>query len=165
MEQRISIKDLEPKAYQAMFGLGKYLSASALNAGLRHLINIRASQINGCAYCIELHAGEALQHGENQKRIFALSAWWESPLFTKEEKAVLAMTHEITLIAEDGLTEESYLEAKKYYSDNQIAQLIMQIVTINMWNRIAVSTHMLHQQQELATSNQETASSFQVESK
>ncbi len=145
MEKRISIKDLEPDAYKAMYGLEKYLSSAGLNTKLQELIKIRASQINGCAYCIEIHVTAALENGESQRRIFALSAWWESPLFDEKEKTVLKMTDEITLISANGLSSATYKKAKEYFSDNEIAQLIMQIGTINIWNRIAVSTHMVHE--------------------
>ena len=143
MEKRINIQKLEPKAYKAMFALEKYLSGSEVSKKILDLIKIRASQINGCAYCLDMHASEALDRGEAQKRIFALSAWRESPLFSAEEKVVLQMTEEISLIAVDGLSSLTYKSAKKYFTDNEIAQLIMQIGTINMWNRIAVSTHLV----------------------
>ncbi len=145
MKQRISIKDLEPEAYKAMAGLEKYLSSTKLDKAIKELIKIRASQINGCAYCIEIHTAEALKNGETHKRLFALSAWWESPLFTEREKAVLAITEEVSLIAHEGLTEDTFQAAKKFFTDNEIAQIIMQIGTINFWNRIAVSTHMFHE--------------------
>lgn len=144
MSKRIVIQEVEPKAYKAMFDLEKYLSTSNLDILLIELIKIRASQINGCAYCIEIHTKDALENGETQRRIFALSAWWESPLFTEKEKVVLKMTEEITLITKKGLSEKTYLEAEKFFNENEIAQIIMQIGTINLWNRIAVSTHLMH---------------------
>lgn len=145
MEKRITIQELEPEAYQAMFGLEKYLNDSSLDKTIKELIKIRASQINGCAYCIEIHTKEALEKGVEPRRIFALSAWKESPLFTKKEKSALQMTDEISLIAKSGLASETYNNAKGHFSDNEIAQVIMQIGTINMWNRIAVSTHLVHE--------------------
>ena len=145
MDNRINIQNTEPEAYKAMFGLEKYLSTTSVNTILKELIKIRASQINGCAYCIDMHTEEALKNGETQRRIFAISAWWESPLFDEVEKIVLKMTEEITLIAKNGLSSETYEKAKKHFSENEIAQIIMQIVTINAWNRIAVSTHMFHE--------------------
>lgn len=145
MEQRISIKDLEPNAYKAMFGLEKYLNSTDIDKTLGELIKIRASQINGCAYCIELHTEDALKNGESHRRIFALSAWWESPLFSEKEKIVLQITEEVSLISNRGLTNETYNNAKNHFNDNEIAQVIMQIGTINLWNRIAVSTHMFHE--------------------
>lgn len=146
MEERIQIQELEPEAYKAMQGLETYLNAVQLSPGLRELIKIRASQINGCAYCIELHTKDALKIGENQRRIFALSAWWESPLFNVGERAVLKMTEEVTLIADKGLSKETYEQAKAYFSDHEIAQMIMQIGIINLWNRMAVATHKYHKE-------------------
>ena len=145
MSERINIQKLEPKAYEAMFGLEKYLSTSKLSKTLLELIKIRASQINGCAYCIDMHTQEAMKHGENARRIFAVSAWWESPLFDEKEQVVLKMTEEVTLISEKGLTTETYDLAKTIFDDNEIAQIIMQIGVINTWNRIAVSTRMIHE--------------------
>lgn len=142
MEKRINIHDLEPEAYKAMFGLEKFLNTTQIPLKLRSLIKIRASQINGCAYCIELHAKEALKLGESQHRIFTLSAWKESSLFSPSERVVLKMTEEITLIGKEGLTDNTYQKAKAEFSDREIAQLIMEIGVINMWNRLAVSTNM-----------------------
>jgi AhpD family alkylhydroperoxidase len=144
MKQRISIKDLEPESYKALLGLEKYLATTDINKHLKELIKIRASQINGCAYCIQTHTTDARKYGEAEQRIYALSAWWESPLFTEEEKAALAITDEVTKISEKGLSEITFQNAKKFYSDNLIAQIIMLINTINVWNRIAVTTHMFH---------------------
>ena len=144
MTTRIDISDLEPGAYQAMFGLEKYLSKTKLDASLKELIKIRASQINGCAYCIQMHTEQARKQGETEQRIYALAAWEESPLFSKLERAALALTDEITFIADSGLCEETYREANELLGDEQTAQCIMQIVTINAWNRMAVSTRMQH---------------------
>lgn len=145
MKPRINIGQLEPKAYEAMMVMEKYLGESAIEIGLSELIRFRASQINGCAYCIEMHSQEALKKGETQNRLYALSAWRESPLFTEKEKSALAMTDEITEISKDGLSDETFEKVKKYFSENEIAQLIMLIGSINTWNRIAVSTHMFYE--------------------
>jgi AhpD family alkylhydroperoxidase len=144
MKQRIKINQLEPNAYKAMLGLEKYLNSIDFDLTSRNLVKIRSSQINGCAYCIEMHTAEALKSGERQNRLFALSAWWESPLFTEKEKSVLAVTDEVTLIAKKGLTEDTYQAARKFFTENEVAQMIIQIGTINLWNRIAISTHMIH---------------------
>lgn len=144
MIQRLNISELEPEAYTALIGLEKYLATSQIDLKLRELIRIRASQINGCAYCIQIHTKDARKIEETEQRIYALSAWKESPLFSEEEKAVFAMVDEITKISENGLTTASFENAKKYYSDKIIAQIIMLIGTINIWNRIAVSTQMFH---------------------
>ena len=137
---RISIKDLEPDAYKAMLGLEQYIRNSPISPMLLEMIKIRASQINGCAYCIDMHTREALEIGETQRRIFALSAWKESPLFTQEERIVLQLTEEVTLISKDGVSDDTYNKAINTYGENGLAQLIMQVITINSWNRIAVST-------------------------
>ena len=145
MDPRISISDLEPLAIEAMRGLGKYLGAAKLNVSLCGLIKIRASQINGCAYCIQLHSEEARTQGETEQRIYALSAWKESPLFTSEERAILALTEEVTMISDHGLSKEVYDRSLQLFGDHGLAQYIVQIITVNAWNRIALSTRMRHE--------------------
>src|ERR1035437_250109 len=144
MTKRIAIKEIEPNAYKAMLEMEHYTSNSKLPQQLRELIKIRASQINNCAYCIDMHTEEALKIGETQRRIFAISAWKESPLFTEEERAVLQLTEEITLIAKDGVRDETYKKVLGFYDENDLAQIIMQVIVINSWNRIAVSTKMIY---------------------
>ncbi|EKF54815.1 alkylhydroperoxidase [Galbibacter marinus] len=142
MEKRISIHNLEPKAYKALIGLEEYLSNTDISLTLKQLIKIRSSQINNCAFCINMHTKEALANGETQRRIFLLSAWREAlDFYTDQEKVVIEMTEEITLIHQHGLRSETYQKALKVFNENQIAQIIMAIITINTWNRIAVSTH------------------------
>lgn len=145
MENRINISQAEPKAYQAMFGLEKYLGGADLSPALKELIKVRASQLNSCAYCIEMHTAEAKKQGETEQRLYALSAWSESPLFSDQERAVLALTEEVTFIAEGGLATETYEAALAALGENQLAQAIMQIATINAWNRMAVATKMRHE--------------------
>ena len=143
MEKRININAVEPQAYKAMFGLEGYLAKSEISKSLKGLIKIRASQINNCAYCIDMHTRDAVENGESTQRIFLVSAWREATkFFTEEEQTVLSMTEEITLLHQKGLSEETYQKAVKIFTENQIAQIIMEIVTINAWNRIAVSTHL-----------------------
>ena len=100
-----------------MFALEKYLSSSSISVTLKELIKIRSSQINGCAYCIDMHTTEALKNGETNRRIFAISAWWESPLFDDIEKVILKMTEEITLIANHGLSDETFEKAKNHFDE------------------------------------------------
>jgi AhpD family alkylhydroperoxidase len=140
MNKRINIQEIEPNSYKAMFALEGYLSATTLTKTHKELIKIRASQINGCAFCLDMHTKDALKNGETNQRIFLLSAWRESDLFTEEEKVILAITEEITLIQHEGLTEETYQKAEQTFNQNYIAQIIMAVVTINAWNRIAIST-------------------------
>lgn len=142
MEKRINIQQTEPEAYKAMFALEKYLAGSQLPKEYKELIKIRASQINGCAFCIDMHTKDALKAGETTQRIFLLNAWKETDLFTEEEQLILQMTEEVTLISQHGLSEETYRKAEKTFGKNYTAQLIMMIVTINAWNRIAISTQM-----------------------
>mgnify|MGYP003583099093 CR=1 FL=1 len=141
MEKRVNIQLAEPAAFKAMFALEGYLTTISISKTLKELIKLKASYINGCAYCINMHTKDALKYGETPQRLFLLNAWRETSLFNDEERAVLAMTEEITLISQKGLTEETYANAKKYFSDNEIAQIIVAIATINAWNRIAVSTN------------------------
>ncbi|WP_367330673.1 carboxymuconolactone decarboxylase family protein [Sphingobacterium multivorum] len=140
MEKRIDIQQLEPDAFKAMFAMENYLQNSRLSKTHFYLIKIRASQINGCAFCINMHASDALKQGETAQRIFLLHAWKETGLFTEEEKTILAMTEEVTLISQNGLSEQTYRLAKQFFDENQIAKIIMAVVTINAWNRIVIST-------------------------
>lgn len=143
MKKRINISTIDPQAYKAMLGLETYLAGTDFPKTLKELIKIRASQINSCAYCIDMHTKDALKNGETNQRIFLLSAWKEAKyLFTEEEQTVLIMTEEITLIHKNGLSDETYQKATEFFTEEQIAQIIMAIVTINAWNRIAVSTHL-----------------------
>ncbi len=142
MEKRISIKNVAPDAYKAMMALENYIGTTKINPLYRELVKIRASQINGCAYCIDMHTKDARDLGESERKIYALSAWRESPLFSNEERVLLAATEEITNISVKGLSEETYNNLTKYFDDQTISDLIMINVTINSWNRIAVSTHL-----------------------
>lgn len=142
MEKRFNLQEVQPEAYKAMFALEKYLSATQLPKNYKELIKIRASQINGCAFCIDMHTKDALKGGESAQRIFLLNAWRESGLFTEEERLVLTMTEEVTLIHQQGLSAETYSKAVKMFGTEYAAQLLMMIITINAWNRIAISTHL-----------------------
>jgi AhpD family alkylhydroperoxidase len=141
--QRIDLKTVEPAAYKVMFELEKYLATSRLSKTLLELIKIRASQINGCAFCIDMHTKDARHYGETEQRIYALNAWRESPFFTPEERAVLAFTEAVTLITKNHVPDDVYEEVSRYFDTNQIAQILMAIVAINGWNRIAIATQMI----------------------
>lgn len=138
MERR-SVMEIEPKAYEAMRHLEKYIRATSLDPKLKELIKVRASQLNGCAYCIDMHTEEALELGESNRRLFAVAAWHESPLFSDEERIALQLTEEVTMIGEAGVSDETYEAALEMFGESETAQIIMQAVIINMWNRIAVS--------------------------
>lgn len=140
MENRVNINQAEPQAYKAMYALEGYLATTQLTKSHKELVKIRASQINGCAYCIDMHTKDALKNGETNQRIFLLNAWRETALFTAEEKALLAITEEVTLIHKGGLSDETYKKAEAVFDERYIAQIIMAVATINAWNRIAIST-------------------------
>lgn len=143
MDKRININTTEPHAYKAMFALEGYLAQAEISKTLKELIKIRASQINNCAYCLAMHTKDALKYGETAERLFIVSAWHEAEShFTEEEKVALKMTEEITQISQHGLSDEIYQKALKVFSEKQIAEIIMAIVTINAWNRIAISTQL-----------------------
>lgn len=142
MENRVNIEATQPKAYKAMYALEGYLATTALTNTQKDLIKIRASQINKCAFCINMHTEDAIKHGETLQRIFLLSAWNETNLFTEQEKALLAITEEVTLIADHGVSDETYKKAAQFFDETFIAQIIMAVATINAWNRIAISTNM-----------------------
>ena len=142
MEKRVNIASTQPQAYKAMYGLENYLSSTKLTKIHRELIKIRASQINGCAYCIDMHTKDAIKAGESIQRIFLLNAWRETSLFTEEERIILALTEAITLIHENGINDELYERATAGLGEEYLTQVIMAVATINTWNRIAISTHM-----------------------
>jgi AhpD family alkylhydroperoxidase len=142
MKKRIDIQEVEPRAYDAMLTLEKYLSSSQLKKNHKELIKIRASQMNGCAFCLDMHTKDALAGGETNQRIFLLNAWRETTLFTEEEKTILALTEEVTLISQGGVSDQVYFAAEEKFGKNYVAQLIMTIVAINGWNRIAIATRM-----------------------
>ena len=131
-----------PSCYKAMYDLSSTVSKSSLKPLQKELIKIRASQINGCGFCLQMHTADALNAGEKKERIFLLTAWKESDLFSKEEKAMLALVEEVTLIHNKGLSDATYREAQNFFSEETIAEIIMATVVINAWNRIAISTNL-----------------------
>ncbi len=142
MKTRINVIEKLPQATKALYALSAYVESTPLTKTHKELLKIRASQINGCAFCIDMHTKDALKYGETQQRIFLLNAWKETTLFTDEEKAVLAIAEEVTLISRRGLTDATYTLAKSFFTDEYIAQLIVAAVTINAWNRLAVSSQL-----------------------
>ncbi|MCK6257841.1 carboxymuconolactone decarboxylase family protein [Fictibacillus sp. KIGAM418] len=143
METRFLMGKVNPGGYEAMLNLEKYVISTSLDKKLKELIKIRASQVNGCAYCIDMHTKDARKMGETEQRIYALNGWRETPFFSPEERAVLALTESITLVADSHVPDEVYREVAEHFEEKQIAEIIMQIVTINAWNRIGVSTRLM----------------------
>ncbi len=143
MNQRMELQKTEPAAYQAMLELEKYVNKSGLDKKIISLIKIRASQINRCAFCIDMHTKDARKNGETEQRIYALNAWRETPFFNPEENAVLNLTEAITLLSENDVSDEIYQEVSNYFTPNEVAKILMTIVTINAWNRIVITTKMV----------------------
>jgi AhpD family alkylhydroperoxidase len=143
MQLRLSMKSVNPEGYSAMVGLERYISGISLDAKLKELIKIRASQINGCAFCIDMHTKDARKFGESERRIYALNAWREAPFFTRVERSVLALTEATTLIADTHVPDDVYNQVREHFNERETAEIIMCIVTINAWNRIAISTRIM----------------------
>jgi len=138
---RVNIQQTEPEAYKAVYALEKYLSHSRLTPIHAELIKLRASQINGCAFCINMHVNDARKHGDTDKRLHLVAVWRETTLFTPEEQALLALTEEVTNISHH-VSDATYQAAAALFDEQYLAQAIMAIATINVWNRIAISTQM-----------------------
>ncbi|HEY4206765.1 MAG TPA: carboxymuconolactone decarboxylase family protein [Puia sp.] len=142
MEKRFKMKEVEPDAYKPLQVLANYVAAASLTPLQQEMIKIRASQINGCAYCVNKHSKDARALGETEQRIYLLSVWRESPQFNEEERLMLEMTEEITLLHQHGLSENVYQRAIGLLGEQKTAHVIMAIININAWNRIGVSLHM-----------------------
>ncbi len=141
MSKRINLYQSSPEAYKPMIELEKYIAHSGLDKKLYHLLKMRASQINGCHYCINMHSRDAMKLGETAQRLFLLDAWREcGDLYTDKERAVLALTEAMTLIAGKPVPDEVYNDAAKHLSEKELAAVIMGIVAINGWNRMAIAT-------------------------
>lgn len=141
MSNRISFQKEAPKGFQVMLSYNAYLNNSELDRSHRELIKIRASQINGCAYCLDMHTKDARRLGETEQRIYALNAWRDTPFFTKEERAILALTEEVTLITQ-GVSDATYQNALQMLGGPYVALVMMAAIEINAWNRIGIATSM-----------------------
>ena len=139
MNSRIDYYKIAPDAVKAMLNLEVYVNKSGLDKTLLELIKLRASQINGCAYCIDLHTTDAHKAGESERRLHAVVVWKESNFFTERERAALAWTEAVTLLSETHAPEEVYQDVLKYFNEKEVVDLTMAIITINSWNRLAVS--------------------------
>lgn len=137
--ERLNFKKLVPAAYRAMLALESYVHGSGLEHSLLELVKMRASQINGCAYCLDMHSKDARAAGETEQRLYLLNAWREAPFYTERERAALAWTEAVTLISETHVPDEVYQQAKAHFSEQELVNLTMAIVAINGWNRLEVS--------------------------
>jgi len=143
MIARMNIGEIEPLIYKAMAEADKQVNSFNLDPKLKELVKVRTSQINGCGYCINYHTNDARKLGEKEQRLYALSAWWETPFFTDEEQAALRLTEQVTNISISGVSDETFNKALKIFGEKKLSQLIFIIVTTNSWNRLAISTHMV----------------------
>ena len=136
---RIDYQRFSRGALQAMLALEQHLSTCGFDYTFMHLLKLRASQINGCAYCIDMHAIDARAAGETEQRLFALDAWRDTPFFDDRERAALAWVEAVTLVAQSHVPDSVYDEARRYFSEQEVVDLTYLAATINAWNRIAVS--------------------------
>lgn len=142
MTERLDIHDIDPTAHQAVLAMERYVRESGLDPQLYELVKIRASQLNGCAYCLDMHTRDARKAGEEQRRLDVLSAWREAQeLFTDRERAAFAFTEAVTRIGDDGVPDEVWNAVAEEFDQHGIVHLLMAVATINVWNRLAVATH------------------------
>ena len=139
MQQRIDYKQAAPGAFKAMLGLETYVRGSGLDHSLLELVKTRVSQINGCAYCLDMHSRDARRAGETEQRLHVLAAWREASLYTERERVALALAEAVTQLSTHEVTDEIYAEARKHFDEKACVDLILAIITINGWNRLAVT--------------------------
>lgn len=139
MEERIHLAKVSPGAYHAMLGLEKYLQECGLQENLIDLIKLRASQINGCAYCLDMHWKDLREMGESEQRLYSLDAWRETPFYSDRERAALAWTEAVTRVAETHVPDEVYEEVRAHFSEKELGDLTLAVAAINAWNRLAIS--------------------------
>lgn len=138
MAARLDLQELIPEGYDAVLGLEKYVKAN-VDHGLLELLKLRASMVNGCAYCVDMHSTDALAAGEHVRRLFAVSAWRESNLFDERERAVLELTDAVTRLGEHGVPEEVLSAVVTHLGERGAADVVLAIATINVWNRVAIA--------------------------
>ena len=137
-QNRRSLREIAPDAYRALSGVEAYIRGCGLESSLVELVKLRASQINGCAFCIDLHTRDARQHGETEQRLYLLNAWREAPFYTERERAALAWTEHLTRLSTDGAPDAAHDRLRGLFSDLESTNLTVQIGLINLWNRVAV---------------------------
>lgn len=139
MKTRFQLRQLSPGAYDAMLAMERYLHECGLGDALIHLVKLRASQLNGCAYCLDMHWKDLRALGEPEQRLYSLDAWRECPFYSDRERAALEWTEALTLVAEGHVPDETYEAVRPHFSEKELADLSFIIVTINAWNRLAIS--------------------------
>jgi AhpD family alkylhydroperoxidase len=139
MKQRIEVEKVVPEAVKVLMPLERQVNKSGLGESLLNFVRLRASQINGCAYCIDMHSKDLRAMGETEQRIYELDAWRETPFYSERERAALAWTEAVTLISETHAPDEVYDEARKYFSESELVNLTLAVIAINSWNRLSIS--------------------------
>ena len=139
MSARLNYQNVAPGAIRAMSGLEAYARESSIEAPLRELVKMRASQINGCAYCLDMHSKDARAAGETEQRLYVLPAWEEAPFYSDRERAALAWTEAVTLVADGHVPDEVFERARSQFSEEELVDLTLAIVAINGWNRLAIA--------------------------
>ncbi|MEO3875712.1 carboxymuconolactone decarboxylase family protein [Nonomuraea sp. B12E4] len=142
MTERMKLGSLAREAYRAMAGLDRFVADSTLPQPIVNLVNLRASQINGCVYCVDLHSADAKKAGESDARLHAVVVWQESPFFTEQERAALAFTEAATRLSTDDITDEIWGRAAAVFDEQQLAALVVAVASINAWNRVGVATRL-----------------------
>jgi AhpD family alkylhydroperoxidase len=140
METRFDYLKVAPGVYKSMMGLEEYLHGCGLEESLLHLIKLRASQINGCAYCLDMHWKDLRAAGESEQRLYSLDAWRECPYYTERERAALAWTEAVTLVADGHVPDSVYEEVRPHFTDKELADLTLAVATINAFNRLAIAS-------------------------
>jgi AhpD family alkylhydroperoxidase len=143
MEARFNFAKTAPGVYEAMEGLEKYLEQCGLEKRLIYLIQLRASQMNGCAYCLDMHWKDLRASGEDEQRLYSLDAWRECPYYTDRERAALAWTEAVTLIAQGHAPDAVYQEARSHFSEKELADLTLAVAAINAWNRLSIASRIV----------------------
>lgn len=139
MDQRLSYGQIAPGVIKAMQGLESYVSESGLEKSLLELVKTRVSQINGCAFCLDMHTKDARAHGETEQRLYGLNAWRESPFYSERERAALAWAESVTLISSDHVPDALYEKTRQHFTEKELVDLTLAVVAINGWNRLAIS--------------------------
>ncbi|HEK21699.1 MULTISPECIES: carboxymuconolactone decarboxylase family protein [unclassified Mucilaginibacter] len=140
--KRVDLFKTLPEAYKTFLVLENYVNSTELTPIHKELIKIRASQLNGCAFCLDMHNRDARKLGETEQRLYTISAWRDTPFFDVKEQAILAFVEEATLISKGGVSEATYAKAAEVLGEKYVAQVLIAVIAINCWNRIAISTHM-----------------------
>lgn len=150
MKTRLDYANIIPEGHCALSQVSGYLSRCGLESGLLHLVYLRVSQINGCAYCVDKHSDDALREGDTEQRVHSVVVWHEAPFFSERERAAFAWAEAVTLVSETHVPDEAYEEARRQFDEKELSDLTLAIATMNAWNRMAISFRKLPAQRSPA---------------